>query len=110
MEGLNGMLKTAQLNNWVRGFKVNARADNNLEISHLQYPDDTIVFCEADSEQLKVLRAVFVLFEATSSFMYLVNNVSEMQYLSRILGGKIGELPSAYQGMPLGAKNKSKGI
>lgn len=26
------------------------------------------------------------------------------------LGGKVGELPTTYQGMPLGEKNKSRGI
>lgn len=33
-----------------------------------------------------------------------------MDYLTERLGGRIGELPTIYLGMPLGAKSKSKGI
>nr|XP_009762742.1 PREDICTED: uncharacterized protein LOC104214731 [Nicotiana sylvestris] len=118
MEGLNDMLKRAQTNNWIRGFKVNCRADSNMRISHLQYADDTLVFCEADREQLKVLRVIFILFEATSglrinwykSFIYPVNEVMELQSLAGILGGNVGEMPTVYLGMPFGAKSKSKGI
>ena len=33
-----------------------------------------------------------------------------MLYLTQILGGVVGTLPSVYLGMPLGAKSKSKGI
>lgn len=47
------------------GFKVNFRADSTIEISHMQYAD-SLVYCEGDSEQLKVLRLIFILFEATS--------------------------------------------
>ena len=116
MEGLNDMLKRAQTNNWIRGFKVNCRADSNMRISHLQYADDTLVFCEADREQLKVLRVIFILFEATSglrinwykSFIYPVNEVMELQSLGDILGGNVGELPTVYLGMPLGAKRSEE--
>ncbi|XP_070004271.1 uncharacterized protein LOC142163452 [Nicotiana tabacum] len=118
MEGLNDMLKRAQTNNCIRGFKVNCRADSNMMISHLQYVDNTLVFCEADREQLKVLRVIFILFEATSglyinwykSFIYPVNEVIEPQSLADILGGNVGDLPTVYLGMSLGAKSKSKGI
>lgn len=101
-----------------RGFKVNCRADCNMRISHLQYADDTLVFCESDREQLKVLRVIFILFEATSglrinwykSFIYQVNEVMELQSLADILGGNVGEMPTIYLGMPLGGKSKSKVI
>lgn len=121
MEGLNDMLKTAQANSWIRGFKMSTRKDNNRRISHLQYADDTLVICEAEKEEVKVLRVIFILFDATSglhingqkSFIYPVNEVMELQSLANVLGGeggKVGELPTVYLGMPLGAKNKSKGI
>lgn len=56
--------------------------DSTIEISHMQY-EDSLVYCEAGSEQLKVLRVIFILFEATSGlhinwnkrFIYLVNEV-----------------------------------
>ncbi|KAG5577611.1 hypothetical protein H5410_057745 [Solanum commersonii] len=80
--------------------------------------DDTLVFCGAEKEQLKYLRVIFVLFEAVSglhinwgkSFIYPVNEVPDINSLVDILGGKVGELPTTYLGMPLGAMSKSKNI
>lgn len=34
--------------------------DSELEISHLQYADDTVQFCKANAET--ILRAIFILF------------------------------------------------
>ncbi|WMV44670.1 hypothetical protein MTR67_038055 [Solanum verrucosum] len=118
MEGLSDMLKSAQVNNRIRGFTVNEGNSLGVSISHLQYADDTLVFCEAEKEQLKHLRVIFILFEAVSrlhinwekSFIYPVNEVPEISTLTNILGGKIGELPTTYLGMPLGAKSKSMNI
>lgn len=62
MESLNDMMKTAQSNSWITGFRVDSRAGNNLEIAHLQYADDTLVFCRANRGQIKFLRVIFILF------------------------------------------------
>nr|XP_016435896.1 PREDICTED: uncharacterized protein LOC107762088 [Nicotiana tabacum] len=118
MEGLNDLVKVAQTNEWIRGFKVSSRANSNMRISHLQYADDTLVFCEAESEHVKILRVIFILFEAFSglhinwqkSFICPINEVPGIQNLANILGGTVGELPTVHLGMPLGAKSKAKGI
>uniref|UniRef100_A0A0V0IVQ8 Putative ovule protein n=1 Tax=Solanum chacoense TaxID=4108 RepID=A0A0V0IVQ8_SOLCH len=118
MGGLSDMLKFAQVNNKIRGFKVSQGDSLGVSISHLQYADDTLVFCDAESEQLKHLRVIFIMFEAISglhinwvkSFIYPVNEVPQISLLANILGGKIGELPTTYLGMPLGAKSKSLSI
>jgi len=39
-----------------------------------------------------------------------VNEVPEINRLAGILGGKVGEMPTTYLGMPLGANSKSKNI
>lgn len=39
-----------------------------------------------------------------------MNEVADLQEPAHILGGRIGELPIVYLGMPLGAKSKSKDI
>nr|XP_016438289.1 PREDICTED: uncharacterized protein LOC107764248 [Nicotiana tabacum] len=118
MEGLNNFFRTAKANNMIRGFRVNFRESDHLEITHLQYADDTLVFCDASRDQMLLLRVVFILFEAISglhinwnkSFIYPVNEVMDIHSLVRILGRRIGVLPTVYLGMPLGAKSKSKGI
>lgn len=93
-------------------------AGNNIEITHLQYADDTLVFCGATGEQMLILRVIFNIFDAVSglhinwgkSFIYPVNTVPNIEDLAEKLGGKVGELPTTYLGMPLGAKSKSKNI
>ncbi|XP_016464777.1 putative mitochondrial protein AtMg01250 [Nicotiana tabacum] len=66
MEGLNNMIKAAKVNLWVKGFEVDMNGPNSLEITHLQYADDTLVFCDAEEEQLRFLRIILVLFEGIS--------------------------------------------
>lgn len=88
-----------------------------MEITHLQYADDTLIFCEANRNHLMILRVIFVLFEAISglrinwnkSFLYPVNEVPSLDHLA-VLGGRTRELPIIYLGMPLGAKSRSVDI
>ncbi|WMV37015.1 hypothetical protein MTR67_030400 [Solanum verrucosum] len=118
MEGLNNMLKTANTNGWLRGFDVANDGKESLEVTHLQYADDTLIFCGAEEEQLRYLRVILVLFEGISglhinwrkSFLYPINEVHNMEALNIFLGGQVGALPTTYLGMPLGAKSMSKEI
>lgn len=47
MEGLNNMLKTAMANGRIQGFEVAKDNEKNVEITHIQYADDTLIFCAA---------------------------------------------------------------
>ncbi|CAN4105181.1 unnamed protein product [Withania somnifera] len=44
MEGLNNMIKTAYLNGWLRGSDVAGEGAERLEVTHLLYVDDTLIF------------------------------------------------------------------
>jgi len=118
MEGLNNMIKTAKTNRWITGFEVSTNNERSLEVTHLQYADDTLIFCDADEEQLRYLRVILVLFEGMSglhinwgkSHLYPINLVSNMELLASVIGGEVGALPAIYLGMPLGAKSQSKEI
>lgn len=65
-----------------------------------------------------MLKVTLVIFEAVygvhinwgKNFIYLINEVKQLVYLTERLGGRIGDLPAIYLRMPLGAKSKSKGI
>ena len=104
------MLNIAKITGRIQGFEVSKVAGNSVEITHLQYVDDTLFFCGADEEQLLIIRLILVYFESISglhinwnkSHLYPINVVLEMDHLSQILGGAIGTLPSIYLGMPLG--------
>nr|XP_009800410.1 PREDICTED: uncharacterized protein LOC104246308 [Nicotiana sylvestris]XP_016445624.1 PREDICTED: uncharacterized protein LOC107770805 [Nicotiana tabacum] len=118
MEGRNNMVKTSNVNRWVKGFEVDRNSADSLKITHLQYADDTLIFCDAEEEQLRYLRIILVLFEGISglhiyrrkSHIYPIDEVHNMEQLSLVVGGEVGSLPSIYLGMPLGARSKSKEI
>ncbi|XP_070009924.1 uncharacterized protein [Nicotiana sylvestris] len=118
MEGLNNMIKTANLFGWIKGFDVARKGNDSLEVTHLQYGDDTLIFCDAEEDKLKHLKVILVLFEGISSLhinckkrlLYPINEVTNIDLLDAILGGEVGALPTIYLGMPLGAKSKAIGI
>jgi len=95
MEGLSSMIKTTNMNGWLRGFDVARIGEGNLEITHLQYADETRILCDAEEDQLRTLRVILVLFEGISglhinwrkSFLYPINEVQNMEILNAILGG-----------------------
>ena len=47
MEVLSRILKKTEENNLVRGFQVGAMTSVGVQISHLLFADDTILFCDA---------------------------------------------------------------
>jgi hypothetical protein len=90
----------------------------NASFSHLLFADDTLIFCSAQSSQLRYLRSIFLLFEAASglkvnlakSNLIPVRNVDQMGRMAGILGYRIASLPVKYLGLPLGASYKSSHV
>ncbi|RVW13114.1 hypothetical protein CK203_117720 [Vitis vinifera] len=76
---------------------------------------DTLVFCEASEEQMTYLSLLLMWSEVISrlkinldkSELILVGEVNNIEELVPKLGCKVGELPSSYLGLPLGAPSKS---
>ena len=56
MEALSCMLKRVVEGNFISGCRFSGRDGGDIVISHLLYADDTILFCEANCEQLMYLR------------------------------------------------------
>ncbi|KAF5472823.1 hypothetical protein F2P56_009502 [Juglans regia] len=101
---------------FLSGFLVGEAASSSINISHLLFADDTLIFCDAKQEQIRALRAFLLCFEAVSRLkvnlaksevvpMGLVPNVES---LASILDCKISQLSMKYLGFPLGADFKSK--
>ena len=118
MEAFSKMISGAVEGGFISGFSVGEASSGSLNISHLLFADDTLIFCEARREQIRALRALLLCFEAVSglkvnlakSEVVPVGHVPNVESLASVLEGKITQLPMIYLGLPLGAAFKSKSI
>ena len=118
MEALNRLLMRAEEGHLLKGFEVQGRNNNPLMISNLLFVDNTLIFCDADVDQIGYLKCTLLCFEAVSglrvnlgkSEMVPIGNVPNIQELAAMLECRISALPMNYLGLPLGARYKSKAL
>ncbi|RVW15177.1 LINE-1 reverse transcriptase-like [Vitis vinifera] len=115
MEVLSAMLRRAIDGGFISGCSIQGRGGMEINVSHLLFADDTIIFCEARQDHITYLSWILVWFEAASglrinlakSEVIPVGEVEDIEMLAVELGCKVGTLPSVYLGLPLGAKHKA---
>ena len=88
---------------------------SSTKVSHLLFADDTIVFCDNDSEQILNLRCMLIWFQAVSGLRVNLAKssilpVGQVNNIHLLLGCNIDSFPTSYLGLPLGAKFKEKVI
>ena len=118
MEAVIRMLDKAVHEGRLSGFNAGASTGRSLMVSHLFFADDTLIFCDANIDQMLILCMVLIWFEAVSGLkvnlgkleLVAVGAVHNMDLLVAVLGCKQGSLPMKYLGLPLGAKFKDKSI
>ena len=118
MEALGRMLDKTIHDGHMSGFGVGNLEGRSLAVSHLHFVDDTLIFCEANLDQILFLRTILIWFEVVfglninlgKSKLVLVGVVHNFDLLLNVLGRKQGILPMKYLGLPLGAKFKDKTI
>ena len=79
------------------------------------FVDDTLIFCEVNSDRLRYLSWVFIWFEALFGLkvnldkneVIHVGGVENMEELAVGLGCGVGKLSTSFMGLPLGASFKS---
>lgn len=67
MEVLSRMISVLLNSGFMAGFLVRDTNRSTLNISHLLYGDDTLIFCEVEQDQIRALRALLLYFEVASS-------------------------------------------
>jgi hypothetical protein len=118
MEALSRMIYASVNGGFLTCFFVGSRLSGLVNISHLLFADDTLVFCGAKPDHLCNPHALYLCFEVASRLkinldkskmvpMGIVENVDE---LAGILGSKVSSLPLKYLGLSLGVSFKAKSI
>lgn len=114
-EAFSRMTSRAMGANMIRGFQLGMVRGNPVNVSHLLFADDTIVFCNARVDQMRYLRCILLCFQALSglkinlakSEIIPVGDNENIEFLAGILGCRLGSLPSSYLGLPLGASSRA---
>jgi hypothetical protein len=118
MEALSSMMVEAENRGLVAGFSIGPANNSGLRVTHLLFADDTLIFCDAEEEQLRNLRCLFLCFEAASglkinlskSEIVPIGEVQNIDSLASIFDCRVVGLHMKYLGMPLGAHYKDNTI
>jgi hypothetical protein len=101
MEAFSRMIDAIYSRGLISGFFVGPRDHGQVEVSHLLFADDTLVFCGADASQISYLGALLVCFEAvsglkvnmTKSSLIPVGSLDDVDQLAGNLGCGTADLP-----------------
>ncbi|RVW29094.1 hypothetical protein CK203_112342 [Vitis vinifera] len=115
METLSCLINRVVRGGFLTGCRLRSKGGSGIQVSHLLFVDDTLVFCEDSQDQMAILSWLLMWFEAISGLSINLNKseilpvgrVEIAEVLASKLGCKVGSLPSTYLGLPLGAPHKS---
>ena len=82
MEALSCLINRAVEGNYLSSSSIADGRGEELAISHFLYVDDTLLFCEANKDQLKFLSWILMWFEAMSSLIINLNKAKLSQLSS----------------------------
>ena len=115
MEVFSILVDKAALGGFLSGYTITNRRGEAMQITHLLFADDTLVFSKDSKDIMAYLSWILMWFEAVSklrinpekSSILSIGDVETLDDLAHELGCKTGTLPSTYLGLPLGMKHNS---
>jgi hypothetical protein len=118
VEALGKMISVAVSGGFLSSFLVGHRNANGIDISHLLFADDTLIFCRIDLNHILHLRCLFLCFEAILGLkinlakleLVPIGNVNNVEVLARIFKCRVSSSPMKYLGLLLGDSFKAKAI
>ena len=118
MEALSILIDKAVRGGFLSGFKLRGIDGDEVQITHLIFMDDTLMFCKDSSDQLVHLSWILMWFEVLSelkinlgkSVIFLVGRVENPEILALELGYNVGSLQTTYLGLPFGANHNSQQV
>lgn len=118
MEALHKLIEKAKELQFLKGVTISIR-NKTIEISHLFFANDTLIFCQPEIHSLIFLRNILSSFQAVSglkinlhksAMVILGAGDDNVDSLKDILRCRLSLLPVTYLGVPLGAKHKDSKI
>lgn len=107
VEALHALLEMANQARILRGYSVE---HSSVEVSHLHFADDSIVFCDSTVNEIESLKAILWWFELMSGskinydkceMISIRTDSSLLGDLDYCFGCKVGQLLLKYLGLPL---------
>jgi hypothetical protein len=111
-EGFNALIKQAKEEHLFTGIPIGSE---RIVVSHLQFADDTLLFCQNSDSNIWAIKSMLRLFELASglkvnfhkSQVLLLNvDIARQEEVAHFLGCRLGVLPFLYLGLPIGANHK----
>ena len=115
-EGLNILLLRARELGLIKGIYIGV---NGVVVSHLQFANDSLLFCEADVQEVMNLKRILRCFEMVSGLKINFHKsvvcgvgISDscLKNFASLLNCKTQSLPLKFLGLPLGASPSSKNV
>eukprot|EP00268_Persea_americana_P028829 TRINITY_DN27957_c0_g1_i1.p1 TRINITY_DN27957_c0_g1~~TRINITY_DN27957_c0_g1_i1.p1 ORF type:complete len:198 (+),score=28.97 TRINITY_DN27957_c0_g1_i1:182-775(+) len=106
-KALNALMNRANQARLISGFSIE---NADYEVTHLQFADDTIIFCDASLEQVERLKFILRWFEMLSGLKINYGKCeligirledNHVNFLANTFGRKVGRFPSKHLGLPL---------
>ena len=115
MEVFSTLVDKVASGGFLSGYNITNRRGEAMQITHLLFANDTLVFCRDSQDQMAYLSRILLWFEVVTelrinlekSSILPVGNVENLDDLAYELGYKTGTLPSTNLGLPLGMKHNS---